>query len=358
MKGALLLGAMLMVGGAPPLTAQDVSLLVGGVSARYADSVAGSAGMIGGRLRFTRGGSSGTLDASVAQFLSGEWATQLGGQGLWAKPLDQRTAAGLAFGGSFNRIHGGAGSVMAAGGPFLARADGSLLASLALALGRARTVAAETFTVGTATAGIRHQRGALRIEVAAVATLADTLRFADWTAGFSWRHRAVLLDASGGGRTGDLANHPWLQLGVQASLDPIASLEAAAGSYPQDITGFTGGRYVTLGVRLALAGRAPGLATRRGSAVTTRRLDRSRVLVTIALDQARSVAIAGEWNDWSPVAMSRDRSGRWSAVLAVRPGVYRFALLVDGGRWVVPPGAPKAADDFGGDVGYLVIPHT
>jgi hypothetical protein len=55
--------------------------------------------------------------------------------------------------------------------------------------------------------------------------------------------------------------------------------------------------------------------------------------------------------------MQRDGAGRWVALIGLRPGVYRCSLLVDGTRWVVPPGAPKASDDFGGEVGLLVVPE-
>ncbi len=71
---------------------------------------------------------------------------------------------------------------------------------------------------------------------------------------------------------------------------------------------------------------------------------------------AERLAIAGDWNDWTAVAMRREGRGRWTVELPLAPGVYRYALLVDGRAWAVPDGVPSLPDDFGGRVGVLVVP--
>jgi hypothetical protein len=38
------------------------------------------------------------------------------------------------------------------------------------------------------------------------------------------------------------------------------------------------------------------------------------------------------------------------------PGVYRFALLVNGDRWTVPDEIAAVPDEFGGKAALLVIP--
>ena len=68
----------------------------------------------------------------------------------------------------------------------------------------------------------------------------------------------------------------------------------------------------------------------------------------------RVVAIAGDWNDWTPVPMTREADGRWSVVLTVPPGAHKFMLVVDG-KNIVPRGVPKLPDGFGGEVGLLVL---
>jgi hypothetical protein len=37
-------------------------------------------------------------------------------------------------------------------------------------------------------------------------------------------------------------------------------------------------------------------------------------------------------------------------------GLYRIDVRVDGGAWTVPPGLAAVPDDFGGEVGLLVVP--
>ena len=92
--------------------------------------------------------------------------------------------------------------------------------------------------------------------------------------------------------------------------------------------------------------------------VRVERLNGGRVRVTVALDDAKSAAIAGDWNDWSPAPMSRTKAGRWTTVIQVVPGVHRFSILVDGTRWIVPSVAPQASDGFGGQAALLVIPDA
>jgi hypothetical protein len=350
----LLLGALL-VGAPTMLRAQDLSVLVGGVSARYADSVSGAAGVMSGRLRLDQGVATGSLDASVARFTSGEWATQLGVQGLAARARDPDNALGLVLGGSLNALQGGVWSTSVAGGPFIARSVGPFTPSVAVALGAARNVDSSTFLLSSLTLGARYDRGPWHAETAAIANGADTLRFLDWTTEVSWHQPALSLTASAGVRAGDLAGDPWGQVRLAAALNAWMSVEAAFGTYPRDVTGFTAGRFATLGLRVGLVRQAESAASRT---LSIQRLTRGQTRVTLVVDDARSVAIAGDWNDWSPAPMARMEGGRWTAVIRVPPGVHRFALLLDGTRWAVPHGAPQVPDEFGGQVALLVIPGT
>lgn len=356
MRAALLWG-VLVVGTPALLPAQEVSALVGGVSARYADSISGSAALVGGRLRYARGGTRGDVETSVARFTSGEWAAQLGAQGVFARSVTRRDAVGLAVGGSFNKLEAGIWSATAAAGPFLARAAGNVTASVSLSGGWARTVDSSAFATGTASLGTRYERGRWRLESVAVGTAADTLRLLDWTVVAGWRTPAVSVAGLGGVRSGDLASDPWWQLRAEVAIAPWAALETALGQYPRDLTGFTSGRFATLGMRIDIR-KGPPAPVRGTDAFRAERLGAARVRVTLQLDGARSVAVAGEWNDWVPTPMRRDASGRWTAVLGLRPGVYRCALLVDGARWVAPPGALTTGDDFGGELGLLIVPEA
>ena len=48
-------------------------------------------------------------------------------------------------------------------------------------------------------------------------------------------------------------------------------------------------------------------------------------------------------------------SGRWTIVLPIGPGTWRFALVMADGTWIVPNGVTSLPDDFGGQVGVLVV---
>jgi hypothetical protein len=69
------------------------------------------------------------------------------------------------------------------------------------------------------------------------------------------------------------------------------------------------------------------------------------------------VSLAGEWNEWAASPLTVRPDGRWETTVRLAPGAYRFSLVVDGGRWVLPSGVPALDDDFGGRVGLLVIPR-
>jgi hypothetical protein len=71
---------------------------------------------------------------------------------------------------------------------------------------------------------------------------------------------------------------------------------------------------------------------------------------------ARLVAVAGEWTDWQPIPLSPAGGDTWQARLALAPGTYRFSLLVDGTRWLVPADIVTVPDGMGGEQGLLVVP--
>jgi 1,4-alpha-glucan branching enzyme len=71
---------------------------------------------------------------------------------------------------------------------------------------------------------------------------------------------------------------------------------------------------------------------------------------TYADPAAKSVSLAGEFNDWSATAnpMQKDPSGVWTATVPLKPGKYQYKLVVDG-NWKPDPSSPGGADDgFGG----------
>jgi 1,4-alpha-glucan branching enzyme len=76
--------------------------------------------------------------------------------------------------------------------------------------------------------------------------------------------------------------------------------------------------------------------------------------------EARSVAVAGTFNQWSASShpLTRDRTnGVWTLVVALPPGDHLFMYVVNGTEWLSPPHADYHVDDgFGSRNGVVVVP--
>jgi hypothetical protein len=74
--------------------------------------------------------------------------------------------------------------------------------------------------------------------------------------------------------------------------------------------------------------------------------------------QARSVAVAGDFNGWRPEAtpLRRGEGGLWTVGVPLAPGRrYEYQFVVDG-EWVSDPAAGALADDgFGGENAVLEL---
>ena len=101
----------------------------------------------------------------------------------------------------------------------------------------------------------------------------------------------------------------------------------------------------------ALLLRALGVALGRGQDQGPR-----PVRFAMAAPQAARVALIGDFNDWDPRANPlRERAGEWSVTLRLPPGRYRYAFVLDGGRWVADPGTPRADDEFGTPTSAITV---
>ncbi len=79
---------------------------------------------------------------------------------------------------------------------------------------------------------------------------------------------------------------------------------------------------------------------------------------SILLPKVQSVAVVGDFNDWSHTAhmLVREDGGRWSGVVLLSAGEHVFMFVVNGKQWVVPPVADDYVDDgFGHKNGVLVV---
>jgi hypothetical protein len=76
-------------------------------------------------------------------------------------------------------------------------------------------------------------------------------------------------------------------------------------------------------------------------------------------DDAESVHLVGTFSSWNPDTYQLRQIGGtniWEIVVPLEPGIYEYAYVVDGGRWVAPPRAALTVDDgFGNRNGVLVV---
>jgi len=347
---------LVLAGGlaASPLAAQNASIFLGGVHARYADSVTGTAGLLSARIGHTGRRAATLFDANFSRFATGEAAVQVAGQGVLTWPLSGAASVGIIGLGSVSTFDGGTQSGILAGGPVLLIGVRRVGGSIRLGGGGVRRVDGSELSLFTAEARFdtRITRN-LTFTAQTAGTRAGSLRFADLGGVLTYERPVLRVEAGIGARAGDLPDNPEWRVRLEIRPTGGTVLEAAAGAYPRDVSGFTSGGFASVGLRFMVPGRIP-LVTRRTVAV--QRLGRATVKVSIAVPDARAVAIAGEWNGWTPAPLARDAGGRWSVELALSPGVYRFALLVNGDRWTVPDEIAAVPDEFGGKAALLVIP--
>ncbi len=65
-------------------------------------------------------------------------------------------------------------------------------------------------------------------------------------------------------------------------------------------------------------------------------------------DDADSVAVAGDFSQWQPVALSpRTVNGKtvWTGLVPVSRGEHEYQFVIDGEKWVTDPLAPVTEDD-------------
>lgn len=203
----------------------------------------------------------------------------------------------------------------------------------------------------------------------------DTLRYTDVLAALTVSRGPLDLSASLGGRAG--AELPivggdqrvWGNVALTFWLAPRTALTAGAGTYPVDLTqGFPAGRYVSAGLRFGEGRRvdvdaavARQVARRAARAVgvqtlTVERIDASTVEIRVRAAGAARVEIQGDPTGWAPVSLTAARAGWWVARVTVARTTFELVLRVDGGAWLVPPGAEPVTDEFGGRSGRLSVP--
>ena len=107
-----------------------------------------------------------------------------------------------------------------------------------------------------------------------------------------------------------------------------------------------------------LSRRVPANAWPREGASLSATREVRIIQFVLAAPAAGRVSVAGDFNDWSPVAtpLHRATGGVWVAAIPLAPGRHVYAFIVDGASWVPDPAAPLAPEDgFGSRNSVIVV---
>jgi hypothetical protein len=367
------------------LEAQRVApvLDVGASTVRYADSVSVSAATLTPTLRVESSNATVAVTATFSQIASGGWTTQGAIAVSRFVPLGGRFHAELAAsgGGSAHQDETHTGQLLIQGRAHLmGRARGIWLGG-----GAGSTwdgAAARALTLLDAGAWLSTGSATVLAAVAPTSISAvggPSLRYADATAAARWVGARAEVATSVGARLGDglpatgAGSSTWGSVSAALWVAGPVALTASAGTYPVDYTqGYPGGRFASLALRLAARSTSKGTSAAADTSLAATRdlaapigpvaafsvgrsADRRHRTIALHAGTVTSVEVAGDFTRWQPVRLTRQRDGRWTATLPIRPGTHEIAVRVDGGPWMAPPGLTTIRDEFGGTSGLLVI---
>lgn len=345
------------------------SLDVGGAQVRFSDSLALASTSVAPTLRLERGPVAFTAAGSFASLEGGAWSVQ-GGLGLSAftravGPLRGELAASA--GGSAHR-DGSRSSQAAAlarahvGGVFLGGWLGAGGGTAHDGIGARPLALAE----GAVWARARNAIVVASVTPTRVGSGTTAVNFADLQLTARVVTPRIELAATGATRAGDAflraGRSSWGSLTATGWATSWLGVTASGGTYAIDPTqGFPGGRFVSAAVRLRRAPAAlrPAARTRTlapllGGVEVATAGDR-RVLRVFA-PAATAVEVTGDFTDWLPVPLARAGEGWWRLDQSLTAGLHELRVRLDGGAWEAPPGLTRREDDFGGEVGLLVVP--
>jgi hypothetical protein len=75
--------------------------------------------------------------------------------------------------------------------------------------------------------------------------------------------------------------------------------------------------------------------------------------LVVSAPDASTVEVRGDFTEWRIRPMRHERADEWT--VAIRPGVLRFNVRLDGGDWIVPGGVAAVPDEFSGSAVAIVV---
>lgn len=344
--------------------AQRWQVDVGATSIGYDTSGYVGAASIAPQVEWTRGSTYALLNGSVAAFERSGWVLQGWSDLSWlSRPAGLRergrVEAAASLGGS---VHSDGYRTAATRGElrahFATRTAGVWLGGAAGTGWTTTALGIESSFGPTAGAWLRH-----RPFTATLLWVPARFRgywFQELNARLSAAHGPVDVVTYAGWRNAPAGTgfdeEAWVGVTVAAWIAPRAAIVAAAGAYPSDLLqALPRGRYFSIAVRFA-AGRASVWAPSWTGRTMYAPEEGGEGVLRFRVPNARRVEVASDWTSWTPVPLERGPDGRWVLRVRLATGVYRFNLVVDGTRWIVPDGFVSVDDGLGGKAGLLVVP--
>lgn len=83
----------------------------------------------------------------------------------------------------------------------------------------------------------------------------------------------------------------------------------------------------------------------------------ARIRFRFTSSRAKTVVLAGDFNDWSTTShpMKRGRDQVWIAEVELPPGRHEYKFVVDGKEWWNDPEAPKVPNIWGTENSYVDV---
>lgn len=79
------------------------------------------------------------------------------------------------------------------------------------------------------------------------------------------------------------------------------------------------------------------------------------MIVRVYAPDTAFVEVAGSFSDWQSLPLEL-QDGSWRVAIRLAPGAHRIAVRVNRGIWRAPRNLARVRDDFGGEVGLIVVP--
>lgn len=209
-----------------------------------------------------------------------------------------------------------------------------------------------------------------------IPTRIGSIKYADLVLGGRWSPRRTEVTATAGYRVGERATGAsrWMEVGGSYWVTSHLALLAGGGVFPTELwRGLPGGRYASVALRVATHAPPASDPQRLAELVQPYELSRLRrqrgaatqFTVVVETDGTRTLRVAApgatrvemiaDFTDWAPVPLVPSGRGTFSLNVFLSPGVHRVNVRLDGGPWVAPPGLSVVRDEFGGEVGLLVV---